>query len=115
MPLMKRDGVLGVSMRVKVTALGSPASALRVTKSRPRRVETHIVPRSLGALAIEAMYCPPRSPASPAVRSGPTGTKSPQVIAPSYSGTPPGPAQWASSCAWSPPLSFVRQRCWAPM
>jgi hypothetical protein len=56
-------------MRLYLTAPGVEW-AFVVTKMRPRRVPTHIVPLSLGARSMATMYPVPLVAAVPAVRSG---------------------------------------------
>src|SRR5205823_8338337 len=114
MPLTNRDGCDDVSMRKKLTVLGFAASALEATKTRPRRVPTQSVPLSLGARSVATTYPAvslslPQNFPSPSAFCLPAAkrTQSPQVT---FAGKSPLTSlQCASSVAWLPPLSFVRQ------
>ena len=57
MPLMKRVGCAGVSMRLKVVAAAGP-SAFVETNNLPRRVATQSGEAAAGALLIATTYEP---------------------------------------------------------
>ena len=114
MPLTNRVGCADVSIRKKLTLFAFAAFALEVTKTRPRRVPTQSVPLSPGARSVATTYPAvslslPQNFPSPSALFLPAAkrTQSPQVTLAGKS--PLSSLQCASSVAWLPPLSVVRQ------
>ena len=110
MDVIERCGsfvVFRLSIRVQLTAVGSAASALWVTNTRPVFVEAQIVPVSTGVRAIHETQQPRRPPKLAPVRSLglPMRTKSPQLgSAPETKNS----GQFALRTVGSPPQSWVR-------
>src|SRR4051794_38759329 len=120
MPLTKRGGSTSdiVSIRVSSTELGSAASALLETNTRPVLVAAQSVELSVVARSFAATIPPARSPSvsdvsRPFVDGSPSGCQSPQV--PCWS--PVNSLQcWRSSLTdiEPSPKVCVRQTCSSP-
>src|SRR5947207_838933 len=82
MPLTKRLGVVGRSIRFHVTADAGSASTFFEMKTRPLVVAAHDVEVSPAVRSIAAMLPPERSPQVALVsRTAPSSAQSPQVTA----------------------------------